>query len=270
MISLGPFPIKSILIIVCAALAWLLVRWRLRGQSAQIRGKGGSLLIDMLLIGLVAARLGFVAMASSSYAADPMAILRIGDGGFSPWIGVAAALCFGYWRSRRDTALRPALLVGSIAGLGAWLASTALVAMLQASTPLPSTTLTTLSGQPITLAQLSGKPMVINLWATWCPPCQREMPVLAAAQRQHADIAFVLINQGEGAKRVQDYLDAAGLQLSNVLLDAGSDVLRQSGSRGLPTTLFFDAQGRLADTHLGELTLPTLNATLSRLASRPG
>lgn len=133
---------------------------------------------------------------------------------------------------------------------------------------LPSITFTDADGKVLAPADFAGKGLVINLWATWCPPCRREMPVLARAQATHADVVFAFANQGESAAEVEDFLRRQPFALRNVLRDDGSQLMVEAGSRGLPTTLFFDARGRLADTHMGELTEAGLAQKLQRLGSR--
>src|SRR3546814_3525461 len=88
------------------------------------------------------------------------------------------------------------------------------------------------------------------------------MPVLSKAQEERGDVTFVFVNQGESESEIRDYLRESHLQLSNVLLDPFSSVMQESGSRGLPTTLFFDADGRLVDTHMGELSNASLAVKL--------
>ncbi|MBE0614344.1 MAG: TlpA family protein disulfide reductase [Burkholderiales bacterium] len=134
------------------------------------------------------------------------------------------------------------------------------------NTMLPKSQLTTLAGKSTDLATVAaGKPMVVNLWATWCPPCRLELPYLAAAQRQEPEINFVFADQGEDAVTVARYLDAAHLELANVLLDINLRLGREIGVTVLPVTLFYDAGGRMVDTHLGALSPSLLAEKLNKL-----
>jgi len=121
------------------------------------------------------------------------------------------------------------------------------------------------NGTPIDLSALRGQQVVINFWATWCPPCRREMPVLAEAQRLYPQVTFVFANQGEGAGEVHTFLASQTLQLDNVLLDSGGRLGQLVGSRALPTTLFYDAEGRQVGSHLGELSSASLARALETL-----
>ncbi len=115
----------------------------------------------------------------------------------------------------------------------------------------------------VRLTSFKGKPTVVNLWATWCPPCVREMPMLQQAQASLPDVNFVFLNQGEPADRVGAWLQARDLQLRNMLIDetrAGVAAFRQSA---LPMTLFFDAEGQLVSTRIGELSAATLAERLA-------
>ena len=107
--------------------------------------------------------------------------------------------------------------------------------------------------------------MVVSLWASWCGPCRVELPVLAAAQRAHPDVAFVFVNQGEAPDVARAFLDAQGLSLDTVWLDPGSRLGPSMGSRGLPTTLFVDARGRVRHVHLGVINEAGLTARLRTL-----
>jgi len=90
------------------------------------------------------------------------------------------------------------------------------------------------------------------------------MPVFEQAQVAFPEIAFVMVNQGEQAPAIRSYLEREGLTLDHVLRDPASDTMRVMGARGLPTTLFFDSEGRLVDMHMGELTMASLKNTLAR------
>lgn len=87
------------------------------------------------------------------------------------------------------------------------------------------------------------------------------------AQAQRSDVNFVFLDQGESAEKVRRFLAAEQLPLANVLLDINSKAGEQMAARGLPTTFFFDAQGRLADVRVGELSPATLDQRLAALSS---
>ncbi|HSC87855.1 MAG TPA: TlpA disulfide reductase family protein, partial [Polyangiaceae bacterium] len=107
-----------------------------------------------------------------------------------------------------------------------------------------------------------------NLWATWCPPCQRELPLLQRAQLANPDIEFVFLNEGEAGPLVAEFLGSRGLPLRNVLLDIKGQAGAEYGGGALPTTLLFDAQGRLVRTHVGELSSGTLAESIDLLRKR--
>src|SRR3546814_20729957 len=98
----------------------------------------------------------------------------------------------------------------------AWAMFNGLLVMMQRSAPaLPTFELATLDGQPTTLAALSGRPMVLPLWATWCQLCRREMPVLEQAQGRYPGVDFVLVTQGDDLGPIHRSLDRPGLALSH-------------------------------------------------------
>lgn len=135
----------------------------------------------------------------------------------------------------------------------------------QAAIPLPDLQLVTLEERPARLSAYLGQPVVLNLWATWCPPCRREMPVLEQAQTAFPDVAFVLVNQGEDAQQAMSFLESEGLKLTDVLLDPASEAMRTLKTGGLPTTFFFDEKGQMVDLHLGEITMTDLERKISHL-----
>lgn len=261
---------RVVLVAVAALLAWWLVRMLARRMGshtdASVPKLAGALFTDAFFVGLLAARLGYVVRWWPEYAAAPWSILAIGDGGFLWRIGLPAAIAFTWWRSARQGRLRKPLFAGIAAGLLAWFALNGTLALLQRSVPsLPDIATRTLDGIPTTLDASAGRPIVLNLWATWCPPCRREMPAFEDAAQRYPGIDFVLLNQGEDAATIREFLDRQGLQLhQDILLDPHSQAMPATNTRGLPTTLFFDANGRLVDSHMGELTRASLTDTLRK------
>ena len=263
-ISAGPFPLMALVALLALAVGWFFTR-ALAPAEDGMRSRAGAVVLDAFLLGLLGARLAHVAMHASDYVAQPLSIIRLGDGGYSILAGLLVAAAYALWKTR-ERILRKPVLLGLAAGAAFWvIGGMALFALQRSSIPLPDAVLVDMQDQPAPLAAFAGKPTVINLWATWCGPCRREMPVLAQAQQAHPQVQFVFANQGETSEEVADYLRAEKMQLGNVLLDAESKVMQQTGARALPTTLFFGADGRLRNVHMGELSRATLEARLSEL-----
>lgn len=263
MISIGPFSIQTLGVLAALTLAWITARV-IAGRLPDVsRKSAGALLFDAVFWGVIAARLAYVIQWWEEYSAAPTSMLIISDGGFSWWAGVLAALSFAWWRTRSTPTLRPSVLAGILTGLVAWYSAGAMVGQLQ-SPPMPNLALTTLNEQSISLKEYEGRPTVVNLWATWCPPCRREMPVFEQAQAEFPNVAIVLINQGESLQEIQDFLESEGLSLADVLLDPFSSAMQEIGARALPTTLFFNAQGRLVDSHIGEVTMARFKNAMAR------
>lgn len=264
-ISLGPLSLPfSVLLLVVSTILALLVARRIAGEA---RVQVESLVYRGLLVGLLVSRLAFVARYFDAYSLHPLTILDIRDGGWQPWAGLAAVWLYAAWLGWRARPLRKSVLAGVAVFTAVWLAGTLWVnAEGQQLKTLPQFSAASMNGGQIALQHYVGKPTVINLWASWCPPCRREMPVFEQVQKEREEINIVLLNQGESAEQVQRFLQANKLDLHNVLLDADGYIARVFEQRGLPATLFFDAEGRLSDVRLGELSYATLTHRINALA----
>ena len=122
----------------------------------------------------------------------------------------------------------------------------------QVGFPAPDFSLSNLDGQSSRLAEWRGQPLVLNFWATWCPPCRAEMPALqAAAQAYRRQGVHVLgINQAEEPAQVVGFLQTLGLDFS-VLLDRDAAVSQLYRVRSLPTTFFVDREGVIREIVIG-------------------
>ncbi|TKA93607.1 TlpA disulfide reductase family protein [Halopseudomonas bauzanensis] len=263
-VPIGPFslPLNALLVMIAAVLgSWIAAR---HAKRLGISSEGAVWLA--LASGLVVARLGFVFNYANVYLAEPLSLLDIRDGGWNAWWGLAAVWACTLLIIHRRPALRQPMLKGISTFSLILLLSIALDALpTSANRPLPNLPVTALNGDSVRLPDFAGKPTVINLWASWCPPCRREMPVFEQAQAEREDMHFVFLNQGEDGATVQDFLRDTGLVLDNVLLDRMADMGQSLGQRGLPVTLFFNAEGNLEDIRLGELSRGSLAQRLDAL-----
>lgn len=258
--TIGTFAIalNHLLLISALALATL-VGWRVAKRGGE---NPESVLFSLFLLGLLAARAGFVLAYWPHYRDDLWQIIDLRDGGFLAWPGVIVLL-FGavIWCWRRPALRRP-LGAGVGCGLLFWLLASFSLNIYEQGTRLPDVALRNVSGETVQLTGYQGGPLVINLWATWCPPCRREMPVLENAQQQRPDLTFLFVNQAESMQSVSTFLATQGLNLTNVLFDSGGRLGQAVGSMALPTTLFYSADGRLLASHLGELSEASLARAL--------
>jgi thiol-disulfide isomerase/thioredoxin len=126
--------------------------------------------------------------------------------------------------------------------------------------------LTTLAGESVQLSALRGQPVVVNFWATWCGPCQREMPALeAASQRYAGHVRFLGVDQGESAEVVQQYVDDLGVSFT-MPLDLDMSVGDRYHLYGMPTTFFVDKEGIIRQLWVGEMNAIILAEGIAKIA----
>jgi thiol-disulfide isomerase/thioredoxin len=116
-----------------------------------------------------------------------------------------------------------------------------------AGTAAPDTVFEDPNGRPMRLSAFRGRPLLVNLWATWCGPCVVEMPSLdALALRQSEAIKVIAISQDadDGRRKVADFFAARSFQRLEPYLDSRMDLMMGLRLDTLPTTILYDAEGR--------------------------
>ncbi len=143
--------------------------------------------------------------------------------------------------------------------------------------PAPDFALLNRAGQKVSLAELSGTPVVLNFWATWCLPCLDELPIFQRASEEVGEGAtFLLVNNNERAEAAAAYLEAQGITLpagleptrrerAELELDTTTAVLRRYQVLGIPTTFFIDAEGVVQSVKPGPLSAAELSERLLTL-----
>jgi thiol-disulfide isomerase/thioredoxin len=123
----------------------------------------------------------------------------------------------------------------------------------------PKLTLEDLSGLPVSLDDYLGKVVLVNLWATWCPPCREEMPALQAFYEDHKADGFVLvaINQEEPRELVEPFVKEFGLTFP-VWLDLDYQAEREFNTQSLPSSFVIDRTGRVRLMWFGSISKKNL------------
>jgi peroxiredoxin len=134
---------------------------------------------------------------------------------------------------------------------------------------LPDFRLPDLTGREIKSSSWAGKVLVLNYWATWCPPCLREIPLFSKAQERYADAGLQVVGIAiDRPEDVETFLDEH--PVSYPILIGGADAIelsRRLGNRmqGLPFTIIFDQRGRRVHAQIGEVTEASLAEQLTAL-----
>ncbi len=118
--------------------------------------------------------------------------------------------------------------------------------------PAPDFSLVDMAGDLHQLSGYRGRVVIVNFWATWCPPCREEMPAMQHAweQLKQENIAMLAINVGEDEDTIFTFTADYPVEFP-LLLDRSSEVIQRWPVRGLPTTFVVDPQGRLAYRAIG-------------------
>lgn len=125
------------------------------------------------------------------------------------------------------------------------------------------------SNQPVRVSDYRGHPILVNLWASWCPPCRAEMPDLIQFYRDHrADgLVFLAVNSEDDANAARPFIQEQAMPFP-VLYDPEGTVQRLFHSKGLPSTFFIDKSGRLRFSWTGQISPRVLGDRVLPLLSQ--
>jgi len=113
----------------------------------------------------------------------------------------------------------------------------------------------TTTGETVSLGDYQGDVVMLNFWATWCTPCQAEMPTIESAYQEYQDAGFTVlaINNAEAPAQVSRFQQVMGLTFP-ILLDEQRDIQRQYGINSYPTSVFLDRNGDIYAVHTGAVS----------------
>jgi cytochrome c biogenesis protein CcmG/thiol:disulfide interchange protein DsbE len=259
-IAFGPFTMAAsrlsavvLIWIFLAVAAYWARRW---GQSWVDRAAWLS-----VLAGVVVARAAYVVQNFAAFAVEPWTVLAVWQGGFAAHWGVAASalILLSFYKLRLVTWPLMSLLLVLF-----FINHTVHMLISPAAQMMPQhIILADMDNKPLPLKSMSGRAYAVNLWASWCGPCRREMPMMMDVAGQ-SSVPILFANQGEDMSTIQRFLSQEGLSGEDVLIDGFGQLGQAGGSRALPTTLFVNARGEIVESHVGEISRAALLAGLKR------
>ena len=130
--------------------------------------------------------------------------------------------------------------------------------------PLSDFSLENLEGETVRLSDFKGQVVLINAWATWCPPCVAEMPDLQAYYQahQHENFTILGINAGDSRSQAVAFVNQQGITFP-ILLDPQVDLLSSLGVNSFPTSILIDVAGVVQSIHIGMYTAQELDAAIT-------
>lgn len=148
-------------------------------------------------------------------------------------------------------------LVVSVGGAGLLFAAIGWLRAPDLPAEAPAFTLPSLTGEQVSLASLRGQTVVLNFWATWCGPCQLEMPELVGFADRNPDVPVLFVAVDGEVDALRAFADSHGLPAARVLR-ADAAVKRAYGVSTLPTTVVVEPDGAVRAAHAGIVLLPQL------------
>ncbi len=135
--------------------------------------------------------------------------------------------------------------------------------------PAPDFTIYNKEGKAVKLSDMKGTPVVLNFWASWCPPCKAEMPEFDEIAKEYAGkVEFMMVNLTDGVQETQEkaqaFIDTMGYTFP-VYFDKDSDAAYKYGIQSIPTTIFIDANGNLVAGATGAIDGETLRYGISMI-----
>ncbi|MDR2177660.1 MAG: TlpA family protein disulfide reductase [Treponema sp.] len=130
----------------------------------------------------------------------------------------------------------------------------------------PDFTFTAPDGRTVKLSDYRGKPLALHFWATWCGPCIRELPLIAALASKSQELTTLAVNCAETDQEVSAFLKARKLSL-DVVMDRDGRISRLYNIYAIPQTVMIDAGGRIKSIRVGAYNQRELNRDLSALLS---
>ncbi len=138
---------------------------------------------------------------------------------------------------------------------------------------VPDFTINDLEGSPWRMEEWRGRVMVLNFWATWCPPCRKEMPLFVRLDEEFRNQGVLFVGIAiDDPQSVRDFVDTHGIEFPILLgQEKGVELARELGDRlgALPYTVVTDHKGRIILRRAGEMTERTLRPLLEKLTNSP-